>query len=73
MMTFLFDQKKAMDTLETMEAGWGGDITTRMAREAAVYEAAKNPPPAPVPSSAPSPDARPVATGVNATAPQAPE
>jgi penicillin-binding protein 2 len=73
MMTFLFDQKKAMETLETMEKGWGGDIATRMAREAAAYEAASNPPPAPVPTATPAPDARPVATGVNATAPQAPE
>jgi penicillin-binding protein 2 len=73
MMTFMFDQKKALETLETMEAGWGGDITTRMAKEAAAYQAANRPPPAPVPKAPPSPDADPVATGVNATAPQAPE
>jgi penicillin-binding protein 2 len=72
MMTFLFDQKKAMETLESMEAGWGGDITARMAREAAAYQAAANPPPAPVPTATPTPTS-PIATGVNATAPQAPE
>jgi penicillin-binding protein 2 len=41
MMTFLFDQQKAMDTLTAMEAGWGGDIGTRMAKEAADYQLAK--------------------------------
>jgi penicillin-binding protein 2 len=39
MMTFMFDPAKAMATLETMEAGWGGDIRTRMAREATAYRA----------------------------------
>ncbi|HEV2568181.1 penicillin-binding protein 2 [Sphingomonas sp.] len=75
MMTFMFDQKKAMETLESMEKGWGGDIATRMAKEAAAYSAAKQPQAPPVPTSAASPSASPapVATGVNATAAQAPE
>lgn len=33
-LTYLFDQTKAMDTLIEMEKGWGGDIKTRMARQA---------------------------------------
>jgi penicillin-binding protein 2 len=33
-LTYLFDPAKAMETLLAMEAGWGGDITTRMARQA---------------------------------------
>lgn len=37
-MTFLFDPEKAMATLTEMEAGWGGDITQRMAREAAAFK-----------------------------------
>jgi penicillin-binding protein 2 len=43
MMTFMFDPAKAMATLEQMEAGWGGDIATRMAREATAYRAAHSP------------------------------
>lgn len=34
-MTYLFDAVKATETLSTMEAGWGGDIKTRMARQSA--------------------------------------
>lgn len=33
-LTYLFDQTKAMDTLIEMEKTWGGDIKTRMARQA---------------------------------------
>ncbi len=33
-LTYLFDPAKAMATLVEMEKGWGGDITTRMARQA---------------------------------------
>jgi penicillin-binding protein 2 len=75
MMTFMFDQKKAMETLETMEAGWGGDIKTRMAKEAASYTAARQPqaPPVPMPPASPNANLSPVATGVNATAAPAPE
>ena len=33
-LTYLFDPTKAMETLVEMETGWGGDIITRMARQA---------------------------------------
>jgi penicillin-binding protein 2 len=52
MMTFMYDQKKAMDTLETMEAGWGGDIATRMAKESSAFEAAKLAQASPAPAAA---------------------
>lgn len=74
LMTFMFDQKKAMDTLETMEAGWGGDIKKRMAAEAAAYQAAKQATAAPVPTpDAVTPSPTPSATPANMTAPQPPE
>ena len=71
MMTFMFDQKKAMDTLERMEAGWGGDVTARMTSEAAAYTSAHQP--QPVPATPVSPSPTPSAAPANATAPQAPE
>lgn len=40
-MLYLFDPAKAMEKLSTLEAGWGGDITTRMAAEAQAYKAAR--------------------------------
>jgi penicillin-binding protein 2 len=72
MMTFLFDEKKAMETLESMEASWGGDIATRMAREAAAHA---SPAATPVPAAAPvpAPGAAPSGTPANTLAPQAPE
>ena len=77
LMTFMYDQKKAMETLETMEAGWGGDIATRMAAEAAAYKAARQAPssalPKPVPSASVTPSPTPSATPANLTAPQPPE
>lgn len=73
LMTFLYDQQKAITTLETMEAGWGGDIATRMAKEAAAYQAAKNPAPVPSPSAVPTPDPTPSATPANLVQPQPPE
>ena len=36
--TFLYDREKAMAALETLEAGWGGDIPTRMARDFAGFQ-----------------------------------
>ena len=69
MMTFLFDPAKAMATLEQMEAGWGGDITARMAKEAAAYAQARSGATAPVPSDA-SASAQENAT--NAAAPASP-
>ncbi len=38
-MTYLFDPAKAMDVLNSMEAGWGGTPQQRMARKFAAYEA----------------------------------
>ncbi|MEM8695872.1 MAG: penicillin-binding protein 2 [Pseudomonadota bacterium] len=38
-LTFLYDQDRAMEALERYEAGWGGDIATRMARQEAEYRA----------------------------------
>jgi len=39
---YLFDPAKAMDKLAALEAGWGGDIATRMAAEASAYKAARH-------------------------------
>lgn len=38
-MTFLFDRTKAMEALETFEAGWGGTIKERMDRDYAAWKA----------------------------------
>ncbi|WP_068076687.1 penicillin-binding protein 2 [Novosphingobium lentum] len=38
-MTFLFDQAKAMEVLEGYEKQWGGNVTQRMAAKYASYEA----------------------------------
>lgn len=40
-MLYLFDPAKAMEKLTGLEAGWGGDIHTRMAAEARAYRAAR--------------------------------
>jgi penicillin-binding protein 2 len=37
--TYLYDKQRALDTLAKMQAGWGGDIATRMAREKADWAA----------------------------------
>ncbi len=42
MMTYLFDPAKAMEELTALEAGWGGDVNTRMARKAAAWKAASD-------------------------------
>lgn len=44
---YLFDEAKAMEKLAGLEAGWGGDIKTRMARQAAEWENAPAPGEAP--------------------------
>lgn len=61
MMTFMFDHAKAMATLEQMETAWGGDIATRMAREADSYRAAKA-------AAAPPPQAADAAANASAAA-----
>lgn len=51
--TWLYDPTRAMKTLEELEAGWGGDIATRMAAQAAAWRTAQAaPPPAPIAASA---------------------
>ncbi|MGV3481476.1 MAG: penicillin-binding protein 2 [Sphingobium sp.] len=40
-MLYLFDPAKAMEKLTGLEAGWGGDISTRMTAEAQAYRAAR--------------------------------
>ena len=42
-LTYLFDKNKAMESLLALEEGWGGDIATRMQREAATWAAAHPP------------------------------
>lgn len=37
--TFLYDREKAMEALETFEAGWGGTIKERMDRDYAAWKA----------------------------------
>jgi penicillin-binding protein 2 len=61
-MTYLYDPAKAMARLEALEKGWGGDIPTRMASDAARWRAAREAPPATPPP--PAAD--------NATAPRGP-
>ncbi|GGB67624.1 penicillin-binding protein 2 [Blastomonas aquatica] len=38
-MTYMFDPQKAMDSLLALEAGWGGNISERMASEFAAFRA----------------------------------
>ncbi|RYY36532.1 MAG: penicillin-binding protein 2, partial [Sphingomonadales bacterium] len=51
-LTWLFDPKRAEATLAGLEKGWGGDIATRMAVQAAEWRAARDAAraPAPVPA-----------------------
>ena len=51
-LSYLFDPAKATEKLVRLEAGWGGDIGTRMAAEAAAFQAAKYPTPTPTPTPA---------------------
>ncbi len=43
-LTFLYDRDKAMASLEALEAGWGGGIAERMARQYAAFQAAQGVP-----------------------------
>lgn len=61
-LTWLFDREQAMKSLEALEAGWGGDIATRMAAKQAAFMAAQNPQRAPAPSPSPSASATPTPT-----------
>ena len=40
-MSFLFDQAKAIEKLETLEKDWGGPPAERMARQMAAFRLAK--------------------------------
>lgn len=42
-LTYLYAPEQAMKTLEQLEAGWGGNIHERMAKERAAYMAANDP------------------------------
>jgi penicillin-binding protein 2 len=52
MMTYLFDPTLAMTKLTEMEAGWGGDYKTRMAKQAEAFRASQAAPPPPPPEDA---------------------
>ncbi|MFN4095757.1 MAG: penicillin-binding protein 2 [Sphingomonas sp.] len=60
-LTWLFDRQKAMDALAVLEAGWGGDIRTRMAAKEAAFRVAQGLPPRPA-KAAPVPVSDPNAT-----------
>jgi penicillin-binding protein 2 len=50
-LTYLYDQQKAMATLEALESGWGGTIKQRMDRKSLVWAQANGlapPPPPPI-------------------------
>ena len=72
-LTWLFDREKAMKRLAEREAGWGGDIATRMARKAAAYNAAraaaKAAPPPPVPEDPAAAASNVVSEAANASVP----
>lgn len=48
-LTFLFDREQAMERLAGLEAGWGGDIATRMAAKSSAWKAAQAAPAPEVP------------------------
>lgn len=50
-LTYLYDQQKAMATLEALESGWGGTIKQRMDRKSLAWAQANGlaPPPSPPP------------------------
>lgn len=49
-LTWLFDREQAVKRLAALEAGWGGDINTRMAAKAEAWRAAQAAPAPPVPA-----------------------
>lgn len=76
-LTWLFDRQKAIDALAVLEAGWGGDIRTRMAAKEAAFRTAQGlpqrpgqtPVPVPNPAASPTPAATPTASPAAASAP----
>lgn len=72
-MTFLYDPKMALATLEANEKEWGGTIADRMAAKAAAWQRATTPrAPTPVGETPPAPDPAP-AVDTAATLPRTPE
>ena len=64
-LTWLFDRQKAIDALAVLEAGWGGDIRTRMEAKEAAFRVAQGLPPRPTqaaPVPVPNPSATPEAS-----------
>ncbi|MCA1197446.1 penicillin-binding protein 2 [Sphingomonas sp. R647] len=76
-LTWLFDRQKAIDALAVLEAGWGGDIRTRMAAKETAFRTAqglpqreaKTPVPVATPGPSPAPTATPTASPAAALAP----
>ncbi len=70
-LTWLFDRQKALDTLAVLEAGWGGDIRTRMAAKESAFRAAQGLPPRAdrAPVAVPNPAPSPTSTATSAAAP----
>ncbi|SCW91969.1 penicillin-binding protein 2 [Sphingobium faniae] len=67
-LSYLFDPKKAMEKLETLEKGWGGTPAERLTRQTAAFRLSKAMETGEVPASATSNAAQ----AANATAPTAP-
>ena len=75
-LTWLFDRQKAIDALAVLEAGWGGDIRTRMAAKEAAFRAAQGLPtrtPRAAPVSAPGMPPAPAPTPAPSATPEAPQ
>jgi penicillin-binding protein 2 len=64
-LTFLYDKPQAMKRLLELEAGWGGDIATRMAAKSVAWKAAHA---TPVPAAAAPEDAAAAASNISAAA-----
>lgn len=71
-LTWLFDRQKALASLAVLEAGWGGDIRTRMAAKEMAFRTAQGLPPRPAePTPVPVPDPSSAAGTVAAPTPAA--
>lgn len=64
-LTFLYDRTQALETLASLEAGWGGTMRDRLQRRYAAYKAAAGDPTAIAPAS--TPDAASAAGGTTPT------
>jgi penicillin-binding protein 2 len=53
-LTFLYDRDQAMASLNALEAGWGGNLQERMAREFVSYQTAASAPSVPAQGAAPA-------------------